>query len=86
MLLIVILCYTDLNWENKVNIHIVVYRFILLSVLTMVVTDRSFSRPRPEDGTVPLGWARQSEAFMTGEALRRPGTEPLVPGPDVAVI
>lgn len=55
MLLIVILCYTDLNWENKVNIHIVVYRFILLSVLTMVVTDRSFSRPRPEDGTVPLG-------------------------------
>lgn len=54
-LLTVILCYTDLNWGNKVNIHIVVYRLILLSALTMAVTDRSFSCPRPVGGTVPLG-------------------------------
>lgn len=58
----------------------------MLSILTMVVTDRSGSCPLPREGAVPLGWPVQSEPFLAGEALRRPNTKPLVPGPEVAII
>lgn len=59
---------------------------MMLSVLTMVVTDRSGSCPLPRVGAAPLGWPIQGEPFLAGEALHRPNTEPLVPGPEVTMI
>lgn len=58
----------------------------MLSVLTMVVTDRSGSCPLPREGAVPLGGPIQGEPFLAGEALRCPNTGPLVPGPEVTMI
>lgn len=58
----------------------------MLSVLTMVVTDRSGPCPCPREGAVPLGWPVQGEPFMAREALRHPNTKPLVPGPEVTMI
>ncbi len=62
------------------------FMLVMLSVLTMVITDRSGSCPVPRGGAVPLGRPILGEPFLAGEALRHPNTEPLFPGPEVTVI
>lgn len=62
------------------------FMILILSALTVVVTDGGESCPLPRDGAVPLGWAIQSEPFLAGEALRSTDLKPLVPGPNITVI